>query len=289
MPGSKKFLKEKTLTNYKLIVNHFIECCGDLPIYKYQESHYTKLLFYFEEKDLSKNSRSIYTRSLHALWNFFITKLYTNKNIIESLDPEEKDPAPIPYEDMYTIIKTLRKDDKYPHHYWIVYFMLLTGCRPSSAIVQLKEDIDFTRKQISIRNIKAGERKNKNYYRFPLYKELELLLKEMNVQPGDSGRLFDMYTVAEGNYTWSLSFWKRMSKSLYSANRICRQYTLKQIRPTLASFLINILNMDIFSVKKLLDHANIKVTDKHYVDFNVSKTRKELDAITLEGFLGGEY
>jgi integrase len=223
------------------------------------------------------------------LWNFFIKKLYTNKNIIESLDPEEKDPAPIPYEDMYTIIKSLREDITYPHHYWIVYFMLLTGCRPSSAIVQEKQDIDFKRKQITIRNIKAGERKNKSYYRFPLYRELELLLKEMKVKQGDTGRLFDMYTVADGNYTWSLSFWKRKIKSLVLSKKISKQYTLKQIRPTLASFLINFLNMDIFSVKKLLDHANIKVTDKYYVDFNVNKTRKDLDAITIEGFLNSEF
>ncbi len=153
-----------------------IKGCGDKKIHTYTKNYYIKLLYYFEEKGLSKNSRSIYTRALHSLWNYFTEQLYTNKNIIESIDPEEKDPEPIPLDDMYAIIKYLKNNDKYPHHYWIISFMLLTGCRTSSAIVQLKEDIDFKRKQITIRNVKAGERKNKNYYRFPLFKELENLL-----------------------------------------------------------------------------------------------------------------
>lgn len=73
------------------------------------------------------------------------------------------------------------------------------------------------------------------------------------------------------------------------SEKISKQYTLKQIKPTLASFLINFLNMDVFSVKKLLDHAYIKVTVKYYVDFNINKTRKDLDAITIEGFLNSKF
>lgn len=46
--------------------------------------------------------------------------------------------------------------------------------------------------------------------------------------------------------------------------------------------------MDIFVVKKLLDHANIKITDKNYVDFNVNSARRELDDVTLESFLDEE-
>jgi len=75
----------------------------------------------------------------------------------------------------------------------------------------------------------------------------------------------------------------------YFGQILISTYKLKQIRPTRASFLIIFLNMDIFSVKKLLDHANIKVKDKYYVDFNVNKTRKGLDAITIEGFLNSEF
>ena len=94
-----------------------------------------------------------------------------------------------------------------------------------------------------------------------------------------------MYTIVPENYTWPLSFWDRKIGFLLKSKSIERKYTLKQIRPTLASFLINVLKMDIYTVKKLLDHANIKITDKNYVDFNVNTARKELDDVTLESFL----
>ncbi|MEM3091528.1 MAG: tyrosine-type recombinase/integrase [Candidatus Pacearchaeota archaeon] len=282
IPGIKKFLKQKTLENYNIAVNHFINACGDKYIYKYNDKDYYKLLFYFEKKKLSKNSRSIYTRTLHSLWKYFVDKKYVSKNIIEPIDSEEKDPNPILFEDMYTIIQSFKEDTKYPHHYWLIYFMLLTGCRPSSAMVQMKEDIDFKRKQIIIRNIKAGELKGKPYYRFPLYKELENLLIVMNVSPGDKGRLFPMYKINPRNYTYPLSFWERKINTLYNEGKIEKRYTLKQIRSTTASFLINILKMDIFTVKKLLDHANIQITDKNYIDYNVNVARKDLDKFTLK-------
>lgn len=306
VPGSKKFLKKKTIINYDKAVKHFITCCTDKYIHKCTESDYVKLLHYFDEykipgrtkrdkknkivsreyKSMSINSRSIYTRTLHSLWNFFVEQNYANQNIIESIQPEEKDPDPILFEDMRTIINYLKDDKEYPHHYWIICFMLLTGCRPSSAIVQLKEKIDFKRKYISIQNVKTGARKGKQDYKFPLYNELyKLLTEEMGVKPGDKGRLFDMYKVVPENYTWSLSFWDRKINLLLKAKLIERKYTLKQIRPTFTSFLINVLGVDIYVVYKLADHANIKVTDKHYIDFNVSRARKELDVITLDSFL----
>lgn len=289
IPGSKKFLKLKTLSNYDIAVDHFLTVAGDKYIYKYSEKDYVNLLYLFEEKGLSINSRSIYTRSLHSLWKYFVEKFYTNHNIIETIPSEEKDPDPILLEDMYSIISYLKQDENYRHHYWITYFMLLTGCRPSSAIVQLKEDIDFKRKRITIKNIKAGVRKGKQFYRFPLYAELEKLIREMGVKEGDSGRLFDMFAVVPANYTWPLSFWDRRIGLLLRAKSISKRYTLKQIRPTLASFLINVLKTDIYTVKKLLDHANIKITDKSYVDFNVNVARKDLDDVTLESFLDEDY
>jgi integrase len=45
--------------------------------------------------------------------------------------------------------------------------------------------------------------------------------------------------------------------------------------PTQASFLINCNeNLDIYTVKKFLNHTNIKITDKYYIDYNVIVARK---------------
>ncbi len=297
-PGLRKGLKKKTLINYDIAIEHFIKANGDRYIYKYTDKDYLKLLNYFEElqipvnhekdkfKSLSTNSRSIYTRSLSALWNYFISKNYCSKNIIEPTDAEEKEPDPIASDEMYAIIKYLKNLHEHPQYYWITYFMLLTGCRPSSAMVQLKEDIDFKRKIITIQNVKSGRRKKKSFYRFPLYKELfTLLYNEMKTMPGDSGRLFNMYSLNPENYTYPLSFWDRRIKLMLSEKIISKRYILKQIRPTFISFLINILKMDIYKVFKLADHADIKITDKHYINLRLENVRKELDEITLNSFL----
>lgn len=284
VPGSKSEIKQKTLSNYGIAVDHFIEASGDKLIYKYHDKDYADLLRFFESKNLSRNSRSIYTRALKTLWSYFVQKSYTIKNIIEPVEAETKDPDPIPLDDMFTIIEYFKADADYPHHFQIVYFLLLTGCRPSSAIMQLREDIDFKGKVITIRNVKSGRRKGKEFYKFPLYKELEKLLKEMKADKR-TGRLFDMYSIVPEHYTWPLSFWKRGVASLVKANKILKAYSLKQIRPTLASFLINHLKIDIFTVKKLLDHTDVKVTDKHYIDFRVDNVRRELDELTINKFL----
>lgn len=287
IPGKNDYLKPRTLESYQAAVDHFINATSDKPLTRYKDDDYNTLLTYFSLKDLSVNTISIYTRALSALWNYFLDKKYVISNIIEATEEEDKDPDPIPSDEMYKIINYFREDKdqkRFPHHYWIVYFMLLTGCRPSSAIVQSKDDIDIKGKIITIKNIKTGKRKKKNYYRFPLYNELEMLIAEILPAAENSDRLFNAYSITPDNYTRPLIFWKRAMVKLKDDKIISRRYKLKQIRPTFISFLINILRMDIYKVYKLADHADIKITDKHYINFRLSLVRKELDDISLEDF-----
>lgn len=279
IPGSNNSIKNKTIKSYTLAVDHLVNACGDKKIYKYSSKDYEKLLYYFEEKGLSNNSRAIYTRSLHAIWNYFVNKNYSQSNIIEVISQQKKPPESIPLDEMQVILESLKKNKRLRHQYFFVNFMLQTGCRPSSAMVQLKEDIDYSQKIIKIQNVKTGIRKGNPYYRYPLHDKLINLLKEMKVKPGQKGRLFSMYREIEGNYTSPLSFWKRKIRSLVKSGEISQEYTIKQIRPTHASYLINVLKMDIFTVQKLLDHADIKTTDKHYIDFNLEKVRNLMNSM----------
>jgi integrase len=94
-----------------------------------------------------------------------------------------------------------------------------------------------------------------------------------------------MFKLNELNYTYPLSFWERGIKILKQGKLIREYYTLKQIRSTAASFLINVLKMDIYTVKKLLDHTNVGITDKHYIELNLNEVRKDMDDIELEDLL----
>jgi len=307
VPGIKNQLRSKTVLGYNLAVKHMIDACGDKAIYSYGEKEYIKLLNYFEDykirgkkiknktvkspaeytyHSMSINSRSNYTRCLAALWKFFVKKKYTDSNIIEVVKMESGSPKTIPPAELITIINYFKADVKRPERYWIVYFMLLTGCRPSTALMQMKEDIDFRNNIITMRNVKAGKAKGRNYYKFPLYNELkELLSTEMNIRQGDSGRLFSIFDINEDNYTAALAFWKTATLSLLRSKSIQRRYGLKLLRSSFISFLVNVMKMDIYKVAKLADHTDIKVTDAHYVDFRVDEIRKELDGVKLTSFL----
>jgi len=303
VPASRDFLKEKTLINYTIAVDHMIKACKDKYIYKYDEDDYNKLLRYFETvkvpgkiiihsdgreekkyKKMSQNSRAIYTRTLRSLWKYFCEKNYASKIIIKSLESEDKDPSPIPLSEMFSILSCLKQDEKNSHHFQLVYFLLLTGCRPSSAMVQLKEDINYKSKYITIQNVKTGRRKNKLSYKFPLFAELEKLLKSI-ISNEQQGRLFYQFKLNELNYTYPLSFWERTIKILNTANKISDYYSLKQIRSTTASFFANTKKINPLFVQRLLDHSDQKVTERHYIERNLKVLRDELDDITLDDFV----
>lgn len=313
--GDPNALRPRTIKNYEMAVAKMILAAKDKYIDQYSTDDYRKLLFLFEYKcphckivlsknahscskchkklekgpeGVNQNSRSIYTRTLRALWNFFIEHDLTTKNIIEVIRGEHSEADPIPIEEIFKIIQYFKADREYPHHYQIIYFMLLTGCRPSSAIMQMKEDIDLKEGIIRIRNVKAGRRKKREYYLFPIHKELHRLLLEMNINKGSAGRLFPQFNPSELSYTKSLGFWVRAMRTLKIAKVISKEYTLKQIRSTFISYLINVLKMDVFTVQKLADHSDAKITDKHYIKLNLKGVREHLDEMTLDSFIPEE-
>lgn len=277
IPDTKDELKQNTVTLYNIVAKLFLKVCSNKPISEYTEKDYTKFLYYLDDVKLSQNTKSIYTRHLKAIWSFFLSKNYCNVNIIIKIPEKIKDPDPIPANDLQIILNHLRSHTVQIYQYHLIMFMLLTGCRPSSALVQPAENIDFNNNVIRIVNVKTGKRKGKDYYNFPLYSSLRTLLLEIGVK---SGRLFHQFSVNGANYTGSLKFWSRLQSSLFNKKQISRKYTLKQLRPTFASYCINILQMDIYTVQKLLDHSDIKVTNQHYILHDISNAKNKLDAFS---------
>lgn len=284
LKGSKNFIKEKTVIAYRIAANHFIAACGDKYIDEYKERDFNLLLEHWGEKNISINSISIYTRTLRSLWNYFVKKKYTIHNIIEVTASEDDDPEPIPTKDMVSILIFFKANEN-PIYFQLVYFMLLTGVRPSSAMVQRIEDIDLRGRVIKIQNVKTGSKKKQETYPFPIYGELYRLLTEMGIMQGMTGRLFSYFKLNETNYTYPLSFWERAIALLLSRCSISKKYTLKQIRSTFANFVAEMFNLETFEVQKLLDHADIKTTGKHYRRLNLRKVRNDLDDLTFNDFL----
>ncbi len=296
VPGKTEQLSQKSLANYRTAVRYFIDACGDREPFRYTKKDFDTLLYYFESAEvrnpspkklkpgelpppvhyLSSTTRAIYVRTLKSLWNHFVKERIAYNQIFGNLKVVNRDPETIPLDEMEIILDHLKKGD-HPGSYHLVRFLYLTGCRVSSAMVQMKEDIDLKTKLIKIVNVKTGARKGNEYYQFPIYPELEDLLIEAGVKPGESGRLFSNFALVKDNYASPLSFWNRAMKTLVKAGKIRKPYTLKMIRSTAASRFINDLGLDIFQVKKLLDHSDIRVTEKNYINFEMSKIRKIIE------------
>jgi len=49
--------------------------------------------------------------------------------------------------------------------------------------------------------------------------------------------------------------------------------------------MINAPKMKILTVKQILDHSDIKITERHYVRLNLKGIREELDEFKLDDFV----
>jgi site-specific recombinase XerD len=273
-----KHLKPKTLKNYSTAVQHFISCNTDKEVYKYTyKNDYFEFLRYMEDEDFAQNSKSIYTRTLKSLWNYFVEEELTEENIIRKIDEEIIGSDPIDLDDMNILLKYYYKKDIKKYH--AIAYLLLSFCRPSTAMVQEVNQIDFKEKIIWMKNVKA--RKKVKYYPFPLYKSLESLVRGILEYHEGGDRLFSHFPIGN-NYTDAFRWWYRDNLKMFEAGLIRKRYQLQQLRETAPSYALNVLGMDIFTIQKLLDHSNIRITDKHYVKVEMKKARKVLDEFRID-------
>lgn len=282
VPGMPGELKPNTLGRYDIAVARMIKAASDKEIRKYNEKDYENLLHLLEKDGLSMNSRSIYTRALHSLWEFFVGKKYATANVVTAVMQEKKDADPIPLEDLAVILDTLRADTDRAQNYYIIAFMALTGCRPSTAIMQARENIDFAEGLLKMENVKVSKKRQRSFYYFPLHAGLRALFGEMGVGSGSVGRLFSEFPVVENHMTQPLrSFWDRLNGKLVREGLIESRYTLKQIRPAFVSYAVNILKMNPYEVQKLVDHSDIKLTTAVYLKYEIKALTPALNKINL--------
>lgn len=284
-PGA---IKPKTKENYETAGDHLIKCCGDRNVLSYTEADFNALLGYFEDLRLAYTSRSIYLRSLRALWNDFVKNnlvpkcVFRDIEYVQDEDGEEEDEAdPIPLDELGKILKYFKKKE-YQTHFNFIYATLLTACRPSSIVVQQKEWILPKDGYMKIRNVKA--RKKKKFFNFPLYPELKKFLTK-NFDLSVPGRLFPQFHYDEYSYTQSLKFWQRGIDYLIEEKIITQKYQMKQLRPTFASYAANELKIPVDVVSELLNHTDRKITDRHYVKFQMQTLSKMLSKAKFGKFV----
>ena len=262
--ASKPQLTERSIITYQFAVKHLLQACTEKNVEQYSSRDYTLLLNHFQRIGLSQNSIAIYTRHLSALWTYFVHKKYVHENIIIKITPQQKAVEVIPMSDMKKILKYYKKRNI--AHYRLIYFLLLTGFRISSALALNWEQVDFKNKLITATNVKA-----KKIFYFPIHPELEVLLKEMKQK---DGRLFDYATGGSPN------FWRKEISRMFEKRLIKKKYTLHSIRKTFTSYLVNSgVNQSILT--KLLDHSSIRITDSFYTKIETRLLRDQFKGISF--------
>ncbi|MEG2566710.1 MAG: site-specific integrase [Acinetobacter sp.] len=133
----------------------------------------------------------------------------------------------------------------------LLRFLALTGLRLGETRHLRLEDVDWSHKMITLRHTKNGKLR-----RVPVCDKAFVLLTEQHQHLGDKGWVFP------GNGTDnSVSEPRRLQKRLCEAAGI-PPFTIHEMRHTFATKLIE-SGADIHTVKDLLGHSTIKVTEQY--------------------------
>lgn len=248
-------LKPRTKELYKLAVEHFITACGNLVISEYNQDHYDTFIEYMNELNLKVNSQSIYTRSLHSLWEYFIKKKYVGINIIERVKSVKKTVRIVKQSDLEILLDYLKVNNR--NGYNILYFMLTTGLRSSEAVNIRWSDIDLESDLIFI---SGKNRDAEQVDMLPLLKQAKDHLLSLD---RTTEKIFPYKS------RHSLHFYYRAQLHLFNE----RRYTLHQLRKTYITKLIE-GGVDLSAVMILARHSKLDITLSHYYEANLKNISK---------------
>lgn len=179
--------------------------------------------------------------------------------------------------------------------YTSVYLAIITAARTSSLLTIMKKDINLKEKTITLINHKS---KN-NKYKVPINDEaIEWFKKKLKYYPNDNDYLLQAnndYTrqkVGKGN---SLRFIPRevfhimdrlFNQNIDKSRNLERDFSVNMhsIRRTIATKLA-ISGMSIYSIKKLLDHTSVDITEK-YLNLSHEDYKQDLNVFQNNLFAG---
>ena len=249
-------IEKSSMDIYRKAFDHLVDSAGNIPLNKLTANNFITYVDYLKEKKLSANTQHTYTSHLKVIFNYFVNRKFIDENIIVPTKPEKIIPHIIPPDVLEKIFAFLKKK-KDKHHYFIVKLLYYTGFRKSTLLTLTESNIDWNAGLIYYRNVKA----KKNSV-FPIHAELMKLLKEMKLKPGQK------LTRLSGKD--SFKFWNRMTAVLNI------NYTIHDLRRTFGSILAN-SNINIYDVQTLLDHSDVRTTQKFYTSLIMQRIKKDID------------
>jgi integrase len=260
-----KNLTPGTRSIYNMAVTHLEAAAGRKYLHEYYEEDYTKLIIYFDQlpvylikkneltgtkeksllrTGLSQNSKSMYARTLHALFKYLVGKNYIFQNIIGNIPQLKKEPRPIDQDDMKKILDELKKTNM--EQFNVIYFIYNTGIRISTALALRWEDIDWSHNQIIFRNIKVQGKE----FTFPLLPVLKEIFNNIGIKP--RGKIFS-YSNKD-----SMHFFNKVQETL----KLEKHHSLHKMK---ATFISDYVNQGIpLKDLSLITNTDIKTLEKYY-------------------------
>lgn len=254
--------KEQTISLFRYAMQYLINAVGDIPIESITELHYNKLLNEDQWLKLSNNSKSIYSRHLSIIFNFFKKQNLIEKNPIHTIKLEYKRPKAIPYEDLQLILNYLETHNR--NGYNLIKFLYLTGLRISEAVSLTWDNINFEKKIITFYNHKA----KREDVRPLLHSAVEHLMQMK--QHSSSNKLFPYSTrFCSFFYRAQAKIWGNGQKSLH-------KYNIHQLRKSFISKLIE-EGVSLEDTQVLAGHTDPRTTQRYYIEYRLSKIAERVN------------
>ena len=177
-------------------------------------------------------------------------------------------------EEIKILLENLREKPKYFQGYIICLIMATTGMRPDSVLNLRIKDFDIRSKTINTYDFKR-----KMYYKCNLTKRVEEEVSKISINRNqDEFLLISEYTKGLTKLPNMPKYLNRIIDDLFNKDRFNNnRNVLYTLRHSFATNLVKgkkgedgkylIEPVSIFKIQKLLNHANIETTIKHYLKF----------------------
>jgi integrase len=189
---------------------------------------------------VANTSKNVYLRHLRAAFNQAAVWGYLKESPLKGVKEQRELAAPLRFLTQEEIARLLAAEPD-PRFKLLWQFYLLTGVRRGEALQVQAKDIDWPRRLITVRDTK---------HKRPVYIRITPALEPILAALPQVGRLFP----------WGADF---VSHHFHAtAARAGLDFRLHDLRHTFASFLV-MSGVDLFTVQKLLNHSEIKTTQRY--------------------------
>lgn len=269
-------LSEKTLHNYRQsfdIFCKFYKFDEDTPISTVNVRHFFKWMNTIKLDGIKPTSINHYLRDLRAFfyWTMDDTRAYLPRFKIEMTVSQEEKPKMFTDEEIEALlIKPRKKDTFVVFRTWaIVNWVLGTGNRASTICEIQVGDIDFKKKEITLRHTK-----NRKLQIIPLSSSLSTVLKEY-IKMWRNGSPSDAWLFPNIEDTQLTTNALRHSFSNYCKDRGVSRTNIHGLRHNFAKAWVQ-ANGNLYQLQTMLGHATLDMT-RRYVRLFSEDIKEDFD------------